>query len=480
MTEETTNRLRALPSVDRLATAVARVELAERRREILAEASGRNVGEADLLAGARARLRPSLRRVLNATGVIVHTNLGRAPLAPAAIAAVVEAARGYSNLELDLARGERSRRGRRVESLLAELTGAEDALVVNNGAAAVLLAVSALAGPGREAIVSRGELIEIGGGFRIPDVVAQSGATLVEVGATNRTRAGDYAAAIGEHTGAILRVHQSNFTMSGFVERPALGELVALGPPVIDDLGSGVLAEEHPMLAGEPTARESLAGGATLACFSGDKLLGGPQAGLIVGAAAAVHACRAHPLARALRVDKLCLAGLEATLLLHRDPDLARREIPVLAMLDADPMQLAQRTERLARATGGEIVEAVARVGGGALPLCELSGPAVALDSHAPQQSVRESARASSDRSVLKSARPSPDLSVRESARRSSNQSVLKSPDPRASPQALAARLRAGDPPLLARIHEGCVLLDARTLSDAEIAVAAECVARAR
>jgi L-seryl-tRNA(Ser) seleniumtransferase len=470
MTDDINNRLRALPSVDRLASAVARAELAARRREILGGGGGGggrsvddrpgevedfgvgagwgsggaqgegaedgNPGRADLVTCARARLRPSRRRVLNATGVIVHTNLGRAPLAQQAVAAVAAAARGYSNLELDLVSGERSRRGREVEALLAELTGAQDALVVNNGAAAVLLAVSALAGPGREAIVSRGELIEIGGGFRIPDVVAQSGATLVEVGATNRTRAGDYAAAIGARTGAILRVHQSNFAMSGFVARPALGELVALGVPVIDDLGSGVLADEHPMLAEEPSARASLAGGAALVCFSGDKLLGGPQAGLIVGAAAAVAACRAHPLARALRVDKLCLAGLEATLLLHRDPELARRAIPVLAMLDADPRELVRRSERLARATGGEIVQAVARVGGGALPMCELSGPAVALDT--------------------------------EPARRPGGA------------QALAARLRAGDPALLARIGAGRVLLDARTLSDTEIGTAAECVARAR
>jgi L-seryl-tRNA(Ser) seleniumtransferase len=468
MTNDTSHRLRALPSVDRLARAVARAELEQRRREILGEGGeadgggdrsvgggwdavgdlgaggewdaggvrgdgtdGPNTGEADLVAGARTRLRPSLRRVLNATGVVVHTNLGRAPLAPTAVAAVTGAAQGYSNLELDLASGERSRRGGRIESLLVELTGAQDALVVNNGAAAVLLAVSALAGPGREAIVSRGELIEIGGGFRIPDVVAQSGAALVEVGATNRTRAGDYAAAIGERTGAILRVHHSNFAMRGFVERPALGELVALGPPVIDDLGSGVLADGRPPLAEEPTARESLAGGAALVCCSGDKLLGGPQAGLIVGAAAAVQACRAHPLARALRVDKLCLAGLEATLLLHRAPELARREIPVLAMLDADPMELAERSDRLARATGGEIVQAIARAGGGALPLLELSGPAVALDAGS------------------------------------------------AGPEALAARLRTGEPALLARVHGGRVLLDARTLSDAEIGAAAECVTRA-
>jgi L-seryl-tRNA(Ser) seleniumtransferase len=430
MTIDTNTRLRALPSVDRLAQAVARAELDARREEILTDVG--DPDDVDLIAGARARLRPSLTRVLNATGVIVHTNLGRAPLPAAVRAAVTAAAGGYCNLEMDLASGERSRRGERVEALLSELTGAQDALVVNNGAAAALLAVSALAGPGREVIVSRGELIEIGGGFRIPEIVRQSGSILVEVGTTNRTRAGDYAAAISDRTGAILRVHQSNFQMSGFVERATLGELASLGVPVIDDIGSGVLTGDLPALAGEPTARESLEGGATLACFSADKLLGGPQAGILIGAAPAIEACRTSPLARALRIDKLCLAGLEVTLLLHRDPELARREIPVLAMLDPDPQQLTERTRRLAEATGGEIVQDVSCVGGGALPMCELPGPAVALDAGS------------------------------------------------AGPDALAARLRTGNPALLARIHAGRVLLNARTLSDAETTVAGECVTRAR
>jgi L-seryl-tRNA(Ser) seleniumtransferase len=427
-----TSRLRELPSVDRLATAVARAELADRRGNILAAAADSNEADPDLVAGARERLRPSLKRVLNATGVIVHTNLGRAPLAPSARAAVAAVAAGYCNLELDLTNGERSRRGQRVEVLIAELTGAQDALVVNNGAAATLLAVAALAGPGREVIVSRGELIEIGGGFRIPDVVRQSGSVLVEVGTTNRTQVADYSAAVGERTGAILRVHQSNFQMSGFVERPALSELVALGMPLVDDLGSGVLADDLPALAGEPTARESLQQGAALACFSGDKLLGGPQAGILVGTAAAIRACGMHPLARALRIDKLCLAGLEATLLLHRDPELARREVPVLAMLDSDPQELAQRTQRLARAAGGEVIEDIARVGGGALPMYELAGPAVALD-------------------------PGP-----------------------AGPEAPPVQFLAGDPALLTRIHRGRVLLNVRTLSDAETTMACECVTRAR
>src|ERR671932_450959 len=248
--------------------------------------------------GARERLRPSLRRVLNATGVVVHTNLGRAPLAAEARGAVARAAEGYANLELDLRDGARGSRHAHVEGLLRELTGADAALAVNNCAAAVLLAAAALAGRGREIVVSRGQLIEIGGAFRIPDVVAQAGARLVEA-----------------------------------VEIEAL---CGLGVPVIDDVGSGVLAGDLELLADEPPVRRSVAAGAAVVCFSGDKLLGGPQAGLLVGATDAIAACRRHPLARAVRIDKLSLAALEATLRLYRDPDHARRAIPVLAMLTAE------------------------------------------------------------------------------------------------------------------------------------------------
>jgi L-seryl-tRNA(Ser) seleniumtransferase len=427
---ETNKRLRALPSVDQLARAVARAELSARREAILTGAE--DSGDIDLITGARARLQQSLTRVLNATGVIVHTNLGRAPLARAAAAAVAQVASGYCNLEMELSNGERSRRGQQVESLLCELTGAQDALVVNNGAAAVLLAVRALAGPGREVIVSRGELIEIGGGFRIPDIVRESGSTLIEVGTTNRTRVSDYTHARSERTGAILRVHQSNFHMTGFVERAALHELALTGTPVVDDIGSGAMTDDLRCIASEPTARESLAAGATLTCFSADKLLGGPQAGILLGSAPAVAACRESALARALRIDKLCLAGLEATLLVHRDPELALREIPVLAMLSADSGELMRRTRRLASITGGEIVQTVSRVGGGALPVCELPGPAVAL--HAGSDGAHE----------------------------------------------LAARLRSGQPALLVRVQADRVVLDARTLSDAETTIAGECVARAR
>jgi L-seryl-tRNA(Ser) seleniumtransferase len=421
-------RLRALPSVDRLATAVARAELAARRRELL----DGHTDSVDLVERSRARLTPGVRRVLNATGVILHTNLGRAPLSAEARSAIAAAATGYSALELDLNTGIRSRRGRRAESLLSALCGAEDALVVNNGAAAVLLATAALAGPGREVIVSRGELIEIGGGFRIPDVVAQSGSTPVEVGSTNRTRVNDYDEAIGPQTGAILRVHQSNFEMRGFVERPPLGELISLGVPVIDDLGSGAIDPDHPAFASEPAARDSISAGAALTCFSADKLLGGPQAGILVGTTQSIQTCREHPLARALRIDKLCLAGLEATLELHADRETARRRIPVLAMLGLDPAELDRRTARLADLTGGEIVQMPAPVGGGSLPLVALEGPAVALH-------------------------PGPE-----------------------GANALATRLRHGDPPLIARVQRDRILLSARTLSPDELDLAAQVIAEAR
>lgn len=367
-------RLRDLPSVDRLATSVARAVVGERREELLAGARD----EADLVARAQERLRPSLRRLVNATGVIVHTNLGRAPLSDAARAAVAQVSDGYVNLEYDLERGERGERGSHLDALLREVTGAEAGFAVNNCAAAVLLAVSALAGRGRDVVVSRGQLIEIGGGFRVPEVVEQSGARLVEVGTTNRTRLRDYGAAISDATGAILRAHPSNFRTLGFVEEVEIEALCGLGVPVIDDVGSGVLADDLEALADEPSVRRSVKAGAALVCFSGDKLLGGPQAGVLVGTREAVAAARRHPLARAVRIDKLSLAALEATLALYRDPEHARRAIPVLAMLGDDGLE--ERARALAEATGGELVRSTAKVGGGALPLLELEGPAVALD----------------------------------------------------------------------------------------------------
>jgi L-seryl-tRNA(Ser) seleniumtransferase len=415
-------RLRDLPSVDRLATSVARAELAARREELLAGAAD----DVDLVARARQRLRPSLRRVLNATGVVVHTNLGRAPLAPAARAAVADAADGYSNLELDLTSGERGSRHAHVEGLLREVTGAEAALAVNNCAAAVLLAAAALGGPAREIVVSRGQLIEVGGGFRIPEVVAQAGARLVEVGTTNRTRLGDYAAALTERTGAILRAHPSNFRTLGFTEEVEIEALCALGVPVIDDVGSGVLADDVALLAEEPTVRRSLRAGAAVVCFSGDKLLGGPQTGVMVGMRDALDACRRHPLARAVRIDKLSLAALGATLALYRDPELARAELPVLRMLDAPADVLEARARRLADACDGEVVASTAKVGGGALPLLELPGPAVAIEVD------------------------------------------------------LAPALRTGDPAVVGRIADGRLLLDVRTLTDEETDLAAAAVRACR
>jgi L-seryl-tRNA(Ser) seleniumtransferase len=435
--------LRQLPSVDRLAAdllrengltvssqevvAVARAVLGERRRELLAGICE----EADLQMRAREQLASRLRRVLNASGVIVHTNLGRAPLADASAEAVAAAARGYINLELNLASGRRSQRDAHVSALLCELTGAEDALVVNNGAGALLLAAAALAGPDRSIVVSRGQLVEIGGGFRIPDVVAQAAARLVEVGTTNRTTIADYEAALAKGAELILRVHPSNFRSLGFVSEASIEELCALGAPVIDDVGSGALASAGiGVVESEPPVERSIRAGAALVCFSGDKLLGAPQAGILVGQSAAIEACRRHPLLRALRIGRLPLAGLVATLRLYRSPEQAREEIPVLAMLTADPAVLQRRAERLNEVAGGEIVEEISRVGGGALPLVELGGPVVALDR-------------------------------------------------RFSPDRLATRLRLGDPALLPRIAHDQVLIDPRTLLDEEVELAADALRRA-
>jgi L-seryl-tRNA(Ser) seleniumtransferase len=446
--QEVDQALRSLPSVEQLAArlqgphalavAAARQAIDARRAEL--RSGAREAGEDDLLARAREALavaqRPSLDRVVNATGIVLHTNLGRAPLSEAARRAVDRVAGGYCNLELDLADGRRGSRQAHVESLLVELSGAEAALAVNNCAAAVLLAAAALAGDGGALVVSRGQLVEIGGSFRIPEVVARSGARLVEVGTTNRTRRGDYEAAIDEGTAAILRVHQSNFRTVGFAEDVEIEALCSLGPAVIDDIGSGALASGVAALRDEPPVRRSVLAGAALVCFSGDKLLGGPQAGLLVGRADAVERARSHPLARAVRIDKLSLAALEATLALYRHPELARRELPVLAMLEAGEERLADRAGRLhARladaGVAAQIVRACARVGGGALPLLELDGPALALEP--------------------------PDVGV----------------------DALAARLRAGHPPVIGRIHEGRLLLDPRTLRDEEIGETAAAVAAA-
>ncbi|MDF2749228.1 MAG: L-seryl-tRNA(Sec) selenium transferase [Gaiellaceae bacterium] len=406
---------------DPLAVTAARTVLELAREEIRAGADPGDLHGRVEAAVAAART-PSLRRVLNATGVLVHTNLGRAPLAPAALERVAAVGGGYSNLEYELSDGRRGSRQGHLAPLLRRLTGAEAALVVNNNAAAVLLALAAL-GEGREVLVSRGELIEIGDGFRIPEVLARSGARLVEVGTTNRTRAADYEHAIGPETALLLRVHQSNFRVVGFSEQPRVAELAAVaarhGLSLVDDLGSGALVD----VEGEPTPAASLAAGADLVCFSGDKLLGGPQAGVVAGRAELVERLRRHPLQRALRADKLSLAALEGTLALYLDRP---HEIPVLRMLREPADAVRARAERLADAVGGALEATVARVGGGALPLAELPSYACIVE------------------------------------------------------EELAGALRVGEPPVVAVVRDGHTLLDCRTLTDAEAEEVAAAVAAAR
>ncbi|HYV96433.1 MAG TPA: L-seryl-tRNA(Sec) selenium transferase [Gemmatimonadaceae bacterium] len=329
-----------------------------------------------------------LRRVINATGIVLHTNLGRAPLASPAIDAMVAIAGGHANLEFDLATGMRGSRLTHTRALLMELTGAEDALVVNNCAAALVLALRALA-DGRDVLVSRGELIEIGGSFRVPDIMTQAGVRLVEIGTTNRTHLDDYRRALGAPTGAIVKVHRSNFTMDGFVAEVGLRDLATVaneaGVPLIHDFGSGLLLDLAAWgLAGEPTARDALASGARVVVMSGDKLLGGPQAGIVLGDARSLAAMRAHPLARALRVDKLTLAALQATLLAYREPAKAVREIPTLAMITATPEAVRARAEALgaelaALEIPNDIVPAHSAVGGGAYPTARLDSFAIRL-----------------------------------------------------------------------------------------------------
>ena len=432
------NPLRALPSVNELlqdprlvalasehghelALGVARDAIAAAREKIAAGEQATDL-VADALERAEGAGAPRLRRVLNATGVVVHTNLGRAPLAASALERIQEVAIGYSNLEYDLEEGVRGSRQDHVSPLLSELTGAEAALVVNNNAAAVLLAVAALA-EGRDVLVSRGELVEIGDGFRIPDVLARSGARLVEVGTTNRTRVEDYERALGGRTAVLLRVHQSNFRVVGFTESPRLADLARLaeerGLVLVDDLGSGVL----PHVGDEPTVHESLAAGAHVVTFSGDKLLGGPQAGIVVGRTDLVERLRRHPLQRALRADKLTLAALEGTLALYRS---GRASPPVLQMLTEPAESVRSRAERLAELTGGKVEPTVARAGGGSLPTTDLESFACALE------------------------------------------------------ESLAEPLRRGDPPVIGIVRDGVLLLDCRTLTDEEVEVAARAVNECR
>jgi L-seryl-tRNA(Ser) seleniumtransferase len=450
--------VRKLPKADRLLAAaegtglVARLghaQVMEAVRAILDDLRGRVLAgeacptpadiEADLLARLETAARGSLRRVVNATGVVVHTNLGRAPLSEATLAAMREVGQGYSTLEYDLDAGERGDRYHHAAAALCRLTGAEAAVVVNNNAAAVLVGLAALCwgrpGGGEElpdgalpeVVISRGQLVEIGGGFRIPDVLRRSGAALVEVGTTNRTYLRDYEAAIGERTRMLLSVHRSNFKLSGFTHDATLEELSALGRRralwVMDDLGSGtLLPTARHGLGHEPMVQERVSGGADLVCFSGDKLLGGPQAGILVGKREAIARVKRHPLLRALRVDKVTLAGLAATLA-HYERGEAEREVPVWRAIAQAPEALEARARRWLAALGdagrgAAVRESVSAVGGGSLPEVTLPTRVLALAT--------------------------------------------------ATPDRLAARLRQGDPPVIARIEEGALVLDPRTVGPGE------------
>ena len=485
-------RLRALPPVQRLLeTAAAATLVAATSRQAVTDALRQVLGQSRdairdggalpspdaILLAAAGRLRheaqPALRRTINATGILLHTSLGRAPLAAQAIDAVAEAARGYCNLEFDLDEGRRGERAPGLAGLLRAASGAEAGLCVNNGAAAVLLALSALAGgatpgapghgatqgggpdagpgagggagwgigaPGEgpgEVVVSRGELVEIGGGFRIPDVIQQGGARLVEVGTTNRTRLSDYAAAIGPRTRMLLRVHQSNYRIMGFTGAPAPSEIAALahehGLPMMDDLGSGSLHDLQPYRCGpERTVREAVEAGADVVAFSGDKLLGGPQSGILVGREAAIGRMRRHPLLRAVRADKMCLAALEATLRLHAQ---APMELPVMRMLAQGEAVLQARAERLCALLPDSVLWRIegtqAQVGGGSLPGVRLASRAVGLATEAM------------------------------------------------GADALALALRRHRPAVVGRIAADLVLLDMIAVADEEIEEIAEAVARA-
>jgi len=422
--------------VDRLSHNVVvntvRTVLDEVRNEVQTMASERTLPSVTDLADRIARRItegevPPLRPVINATGILLHTGLGRAPLAEEAIDEMRAVARDYASVELDLATGRRTRRILAVESLLKEATGAEAALVVNNNAGATMLALSALAA-GREVIVSRGQLIEIGGSYRLPEVMAASGAVLREVGTTNKTHIDDYAHAVGEHTAALMLVHPSNFVVVGFSASVELKELVAVGRrhklPVIHDIGSGALIDFSKFgFSGEPVARESIHAGADLVLFSGDKLLGGPQSGIIVGRKALVEQIERHPMARGLRVGKLTLAALAATLRLYRDEEKARRAIPLLHLLTTAVENLENRAERLAPQLAAttpieeaEVVAGVTYFGGGSIPTQELETRCIAL----------KPAQMTVDR--------------------------------------LATALRLGKPPVVGRVHQDRLLLDLRSV----------------
>jgi len=388
------------------------------------------------------QVRPRLRRVINATGVVIHTNLGRSPLHPSAVQHVIDVAATYSNLEFDLEQGERGSRYAHVEEILCKLSGAESAMVVNNNAGAVMLVLNTMA-EGREVIVSRGELVEIGGAFRIPDVMRRSGALLKEVGATNRTHLSDYQDAIGSQTALLLKVHTSNFRMLGFTSDVPLAELVELGRqydlPVMNDLGSGCLIDLTPYgLEKEPTVKEAIQTGVDVITFSGDKLLGGPQAGIVLGKKSVLDLIKMNPLTRALRIDKLTLAALESTLLLYLDEKRAVEELPTLRMLTYDRPFLRKRGTRLLRrlrsllGDGASLVlkEDISRVGGGAYPVQEL--PTIVLALEPLHASVND----------------------------------------------LEQKLRKGDPPIICRISDDELVFDLRTIFDDEISILASAIER--
>ncbi|MDZ4179458.1 MAG: L-seryl-tRNA(Sec) selenium transferase [Coriobacteriia bacterium] len=459
---DTQSRLRALPKVDDLLAHPRISEEIERHPRALVLDAVRDVidrARAGVLSNESyvpdrehivdnaverisLKARRSLRRVINASGVIVHTNLGRSILSQAATEAVIDVAAGYSTLEYDVESGERGSRHVHVEDLICRMTGAEAAMAVNNNAAAVMLGIASLA-RGGEAVVSRGQLVEIGGSFRIPDIMAESGATMVEVGTTNKTHLRDYESAMTDRTKLLLRVHSSNFRVVGFTEEVELPELIELGAahgvPVFEDQGSGVLIDLRPFgLPYEPTVGESIAAGVALVSCSGDKLLGGPQAGILAGRADIIRRLKQHPLARVLRLDKMTLAALEVTLRAYLDPERALREIPTLRMLTMTLDEVRSRAEDLAARIGDvcadhfeiDVRESIARAGGGALPMADIPTAVVAI---APV-----------------------DGSVTE----------------------LERRLRLGEPSVVARIKDDRLMLDLRTLSDEEIALVADAVVR--
>jgi L-seryl-tRNA(Ser) seleniumtransferase len=445
---------RDLPSVNSLLeTSGVKWLLEQHPRRVVLDAvrstvdAARTAGEAPrteeqwvetIASAVRDATRPSLRRVINATGVVLHTNLGRAPLADVAIRAIAHVAEGYSNLEYDIETGQRGSRYSHCVGLLQQLTGAEDALVVNNCAAAIVLTLNALAQK-KEVLVSRGELVEIGGSFRIPDIMARSGAKLVEVGTTNRTHDDDYRRAITPKTAAIVKVHRSNFTIEGFTSDVSVDHLAFIaaehGLPVIHDLGSGLLLPlDEYGLSGEPTASVALASGATLVLMSGDKLLGGPQAGIILGGAGVIAKLRKNPFARAMRVDKLTLSALEATLRLYLEPERALKEVPVLAMLTERAEEIETRARSVVSALrssniDAEVAPSTASVGGGAFPTAEIASSAVVLSADAERTEER---------------------------------------------------LRRGEPAVIGRITDGKLLLDLRSVLPREDGTLVQAIVRAR